>query len=144
MKLTPHLVIDGAAAAIDFYKRVFDAHEVDRYTDKKLDRIVYALIKIGDSEVSLSDQHRDAKNDGPIALGGSPVHLTLQVADAHAVGARLVAAGATVVYPIEDHFYGDRQGRLRDPFGHVWVITQRIKEMSPAEIQQGVDEYPHD
>ncbi len=145
MKITPHLVIDGAAAAIDFYKQVFDARELDRYIDKKLgDRIVHATIKIGDSEISLADQHRDSKNDAPTALGGSPVHLTLQVDDAHAVGARMVAAGASVVYPIQDQFYGDRQGRLRDPFGHVWVITQRIKEMTAEEIQRGVDAYPHD
>jgi PhnB protein len=143
MKLIPHLIIDGAAAAIDFYKQVFDAREVVRYVDQKLGgHIVHAELAIGESRLYLADQHRDWKNDGPRALGGTPVILTLEVDDAFAVGERMVAAGAEVVYPIADQFYGDRQGRLRDPFGHLWIITQRLREMTPEEIQRGVDAFP--
>jgi PhnB protein len=145
MKITPHLVLGNAAAAIDFYKRVFDAHEIDRYVDHKLgDRIVHATIRIGDSEVSLSDENHDGRKDGPRALGGSPVILSLAVADADAVGERMVAAGAKVIYPIADQFYGERQGRLEDPFGHLWIITQRLKELTREEIQAGVDAYQPD
>ena len=145
MRITPQLVTDNAAAAIDFYKRVFDAHEVDRYVDHKLgDRIVHATIRIGDSELSLSDESRDGKKAGPRALGGSPVILSLEVADAYAVGERMVAAGAKVIYPIADQFYGERQGRLEDPFGHLWIITQTIKQMTREEIQAGVDAYQPD
>jgi PhnB protein len=72
------------------------------------------------------------------------VVLTIRVDDAHALGAKMEQAGATVVHPIEDHFYGERQGRLRDPFGHVWVVTQRLKEMSAEEIQRGVDAWKPD
>jgi len=144
MKIKPHLIVDGAAAAIDFYRHVFDAREVDRYVDQKLgNRVVHATLRIGDSEISLADEARDWKNHSPRSLNGSPVILTLEVADARAVGARMEAAGATVVYPIEDQFYGERQGRLEDPFGHLWILTQRLKEMTPEEIQRGVDAYPH-
>lgn len=143
MKLTPHLIVDGAARAIAWYQQVFDAREVVSYVDHKLDRVVHAKLAIGDDEITLSDENRPWKNDGPRALGGSPVVLTLQVDDADAVGARMVAAGATVIFPIADQFYGERQGRLADPFGHLWLITQRIREMSPEEIQRGVDSFPH-
>lgn len=144
MKLTPHLIVDGAARAIAWYQQVFDAREVASFVDKKLDRVVHARIVIGDTEVTLSDENRPWKNDGPRSLGGSPVILTLAVDDADAVGARMVAAGATVIFPIQDQFYGERQGRLADPFGHLWLITQRLREMSPEEIQRGVDSFPHE
>ena len=142
LKLTPHLIIAGAPRAIDFYKQVFDARELSRYADEKLGgHIVCAELAIGDQVFSISEEHREWKNDAPTSLGGSPVILNLEVPDVDAVGAALAAAGATVVYPISDHFYGEHSGRFRDPFGHLWIVTKKIKAMTPAEIQAGVDAY---
>jgi PhnB protein len=143
IKVTPHLVVDGARRAIDWYKQVLGARELATYVDKKLDRVVHADLAIGDTEISLADEHREGKRLAPTALGGSPVILTIRVDDAHALGERMVAAGAKVIYPIQDQFYGERQGRLQDPFGHLWIVTQRLREMTPEEIQRGVDSYPH-
>ncbi len=140
--LTPHLVVAGAARAIDFYKEVFDARELSRYADEKMGgHIVCAELEIEDQMFALSEEHREWKNDAPPSLGGSPVILNLEVPDVDAVGARLEAAGATVIYPISDQFYGERSGRFQDPFGHLWIVTKKIKAMSPAEIQAGVDAY---
>ena len=141
-RLVPHLVVAGAARAIEFYKQVFAARELSRYADPKLGgHIVCAELAIGDMMIALSEEHREWHNDAPGSLGGSPVLLGLEVADVDAVGASMVAAGATVVYPVQDQFYGERSGRLRDPFGHLWILSQRIKDMSKAEIQAGVDAY---
>jgi PhnB protein len=141
MKLTVHLVVQDAARAIGWYVEVLGARERARYVDKKAGRIVHADLELGGIEVSLADENREWKNDAPPSLGGTPVVLVLHVDDAHATGARMAAAGGKVVHPIQDQFYGDRQGRLEDPFGHQWLVTQRLKEMSPEEIQAGVDAY---
>ena len=141
-KLSPHLIVAGAARAIDFYKDVFDAREVSRYADdKRGGHIVCDELAIGDQMLTLADEAREWHNHAPGSLGGSPVILNLEVDDVDAVGARLEAAGATVIYPIADHFYGERSGRFQDPFGHLWLVTKKFKEMTPAEIQAGVDAY---
>ncbi len=141
-KLSPHLIIAGAAQAIEFYKKVFDARELSRYADAKLGGlIVCAELAIGDQVLSIAEEHREWHNHAPTSLGGSSVILTLEVPDVDAVGARLEAEGATVVYPIADHFYGERSGRFRDPFGHLWLVTKKIKELTPAQIQAGVDAF---
>ncbi|HTJ40702.1 MAG TPA: glyoxalase/bleomycin resistance/extradiol dioxygenase family protein [Kofleriaceae bacterium] len=132
MKLVPHLQVIGAPRAIDWYKQVFDAREIARYVDKRQDKIVHADLVIGESPISI--------REGDAKYGV----ITLHVDDAFAVGERMTAAGAKVIYPIADQFYGDRQGRLEDPFGQQWVVTQRLREMSPEEIQQGVDDWKPD
>jgi len=129
--LYPRLVVAGAAAAIDFYVAAFDAEETERYTDDE-GRIVHAAIRIGAYAVAVKDE-----GDGdpaPTTLGGSPVIMALEVDDA--VGARMERAGATVIYPISDWPYGQRGGRLADPFGHLWMIAQPIEDLSPEEIQR--------
>jgi PhnB protein len=131
--LYPRLVVAGAAAAIDFYVAAFDAEETERYTDDE-GRIVHAAIRIGAYTVAVKDE-----GDGdpaPTTLGGSPVIMALEVDDADAVGARMERAGATVIYPISDWPYGQRGGRLADPFGHLWMIAQPIEDLSPEEIQR--------
>ena len=144
MKLTPHLVVQGGTRAIAWYKEVLGARELSVFVDKKLDRVVHADLAIGDSDFSLADESREWKRDAPPSLGGTTVILTLHTDDAHALGARMTKAGATVIYPIEDHFYGERQGRFLDPFGHMWLVSQRLKEMSAEEIQRGVDAWKPD
>jgi PhnB protein len=141
-KLTPHLIVVDCPRAIDFYKQAFDARELSRYADPKLNgHIVCAELAIGDQPFSIAEEHRAWQNDAPTSLGGSPVILHLEVEDVDALGAALERAGATVVYPIADQFYGERSGRFRDPFGHLWLITKKIRAMTSAEIQAGVDAY---
>ncbi|WP_394844187.1 VOC family protein [Pendulispora brunnea] len=141
-RVSPHLIVRGAARAIEFYVEALGAKEIARFADPKLNgHIVHAELAIGETKFSLSEEARDWKNDAPPSLGGSPVMLTLEVADALAVGERMVRAGATVVFPIEDQFYGERQGRLVDPFGHRWIITQHIEDLSNEEIQRRVEAY---
>jgi PhnB protein len=142
--LAPHLIVKDAARAIAFYVEALGARELSRATDHKLGGlIVHAELALGAARFSLSEEARDWKNDAPTSLGGSPVVLTLTVADARAVGARMERAGATVVFPIADQFYGKRQGRLRDPFGHLWIVSQELEALSPEEVQRRVDAF-HD
>jgi PhnB protein len=142
--LVPHLVVKGAARAIAFYVDALGARELGRATDHKLgDLIVHAELAIGDARFTVAEEARDWQNDAPTSLGGSPVVLTLTVGDARAVAARMEKAGATVVYPVADQFYGKRQGRLRDPFGHLWIVSQDLEALSYEEVQRRVDAF-HD
>ncbi|MQA85383.1 MAG: VOC family protein [Streptosporangiales bacterium] len=120
--LHPRLIVAGAARAIDFYLEAFRAEEIDRYTGDD-GKIVHAELRFDGVVLTLKDEEPGTPDVGPAPLSGSPVILTLQVADADAVATRMEKAGATVIYPVADHPYG-RMGRLRDPFGHVWMITQ--------------------
>jgi uncharacterized glyoxalase superfamily protein PhnB len=140
MKVYAHLVIQDAPRAMDWYKEVLGAHEILRYTEPS-GRIVYAELKIGESTVALAGENRPARNDAPTSLGGTSVHLTVETDDAYGLGKRMEEHGAKVIYPIVDQFYGDRQGRLEDPFGHQWIITQKIEKLSPEEIQRRIDNY---
>jgi uncharacterized glyoxalase superfamily protein PhnB len=136
----PHLIVQGAAKAIDFYKDVFGAKELARFSDAKLGGlVVHAELAIGDTKLTLTEENREWHNDAPPSLGGSPVPLTLEVDDARAVAAKMQRAGAKVIFPIEDQFYGARQGRLVDPFGHVWILSQQLEDLSNEEIQRRVD-----
>jgi PhnB protein len=134
--MTPYLVVHDAEAAIAFYGAAFDAKE--RYRLTMGDKIGHAELQIGDARFMLSDefpQHGRNPND----LGGSPVSFMLYVADADAVFARAVDAGARVERPLEDQFYGDRSGRLVDPFGHRWSVQQRLEDVSPKKMQKRLD-----
>jgi PhnB protein len=131
--ITPYLIIDGAAQAIDFYKKVFGAQEVMRMPEGK--RIAHAELKIGDSHIMLADQNPGMGYRNPKAIGGTPVSLLLYVDDVDATIPRAVAAGAKVVQPIKDQFYGDRSGTIHDPFGHVWTVATHIKDVTPEEMK---------
>lgn len=123
--VTPHLVVNGAAEAIDFYTKAFGAEEVQRVPGED-GRLMHAAITINGDMVMLMDdfpEMRDGKRSDPQALGGTPVLLHLEVPDVDATWQRAVAAGATVVMPLEDQFWGDRYGQLADPFGHVWSLA---------------------
>lgn len=131
---TPYLIVKGAAAAIDFYKVAFGAAEIERMlmADGK---VGHAEILIGAAPVMLADEFPEMGMVSPIALGGSPVALLLYVGDVDAFFATAVTAGATVVSPVQDQFYGDRSGKLVDPFGHIWNIATRTEDLTPAEMQ---------
>lgn len=132
--ITPYLIIDGAAQAIDFYKKAFSATELFRMPDPSGKRIAHAELKIGDSQIMLADENPTMGYRNPKAIGGTPVSLLLYVSDVDTVIPRAVAQGAKLVQPIKDQFYGDRSGTIHDPFGHVWTVATHIQDVSPEEM----------
>lgn len=122
ISVTPHLVIDGAAEAIEFYERAFDAIELMRLPGPD-GRIMHACVSINGSPVMLVDQNLEYDMKGPKALGGSPVTLHLNVADADAAAAKAEAAGATIAMAVSEQFWGDRYGVVVDPYGHQWAVA---------------------
>jgi len=133
--LTPYLIVDGAAAAIDFYTRAFGAVEVMRMPGAH-GRIGHAEIKIGDSPLMLADEDPAMGYRGPKEGGGNAISLVLYVEDCDAVVARAVAAGARVTRPVEDQFYGDRSGGITDPFGHSWYVMTHVRDVSEEEMKR--------
>jgi PhnB protein len=134
-KLSPHLVVAGAAAAIEFYKKAFGAKELIRIEGQD-GKLMHACVSINDSSVMLADENPQGKALGPKALGGTPVTIHLMVDDVDKLSAQAVAAGAKVVMPVADAFWGDRYGIVEDPFGHHWSIATTIREMSEAELKE--------
>jgi len=132
---TPYLIINDAAAAIEFYKQAFAATEVMRYADPS-GKIGHAEIKIGNSAIMLADEFPDMGFRGPKALGGSPVGILLYVEDVDASVARAVAAGAKLIRPVADQFYGDRVGGIEDPFGYRWFIATHKEDLTMDEIRR--------
>ena len=130
--VTPYLTVDDAAAAIEFYKQAFGATEHMRMPMG--DRIGHADVMIGDSHVMLSDEFPDMDKLGPAKRGGATASLMIYVPDVDAAFARAVAAGAEVVRPVEDQFYGDRSGWLRDPFGQEWTLSTHVEDVSEEEM----------
>lgn len=142
--VTPRLVVHRAAAAIDFYRAAFDAVEVgDRFTGPG-GEIIHAELRIGDSVVMITEDTGDpaAPARSPEALGGvvSAVMATYW-ADVDAAWDRAVTAGAAIVYPLQDAFYGERGGRLRDPFGQQWMLSQRTEDLTAEEVDRRAAEY---
>jgi PhnB protein len=135
--LTPHLVCRGAAAAIDFYARAFGATEMFRMPDKQ-GKLMHASVSINGSVVMLMDEYLDYGGTSPQQLGGTAVVLHLMVPDVDAAFARAISAGATVVMPVADQFWGDRYGQLQDPFGHRWSLATPVKTLSPDEIAENL------
>jgi PhnB protein len=133
--VTPYLVIKGAAAAIDFYKKVFGAVEIMRMPQPD-GRVGHAELKFGDSHVMLADEFPEMDVVGPKTLGNSPVGLLLYVDDVDKTVERAVALGATIKKPVADQFYGDRTGTIEDPFGHKWTVAVHIEDVSPEEMQR--------
>lgn len=132
----PHLVVDDAAAAIDFYVKAFGATELGRVPGPD-GKLIHAALTINGSTVMLNDdfpEFNGGKSTTPKALGGTPVTIHLTVTDVETKFARAVEAGAEVVMPLEDQFWGDRYGMVRDPFGHQWSLGQPVREVSPEEI----------
>jgi uncharacterized glyoxalase superfamily protein PhnB len=135
--LTPHLVCDGAAAAIEFYKAAFGAVELSRLPGPQ-GKVMHAAIRIGDSTLMLNDEAPEWGALGPKTLKGSPVTIHLYVENVDATFAQAVAAGAKVTMPVADMFWGDRYGILEDPCGHRWSVATHTRDLSPEEIQQGM------
>jgi len=132
---TPYLIIKGAAKAIEFYKKAFGAAEMTRMTQPD-GRIGHAEIKIGDSLIMLADEFPEMGARSPQSLGGSPVSILLYVQDVDALTSQAITAGAKVVRPVKDQFYGDRSGSLEDPFGHQWHIATHVEDVPPEEMKK--------
>jgi PhnB protein len=130
--ITPYLSVDDAARAIDFYREAFGAEELMRLPAG--DKIAHAEVRIGNSPVMLADVFPEQGNQSPTGLGGTAVSLMIYVEDADATFARALAAGAESLRPVEDQFYGDRTGTVRDPFGHVWTVATHVEDLSDEEI----------
>lgn len=133
--ITPYLFCADAAAAIDYYKKVFGATELFRHGAPG-GKIGHAEIRIGDCVVMLADEHAEVKALSPKTIGGTAVGLMLYVDDVDAVFGRALASGSKQVQALEDKFYGDRAGSLIDPFGHMWMIGTHKEDVSPEEMER--------
>jgi PhnB protein len=132
-QVTPYLCVDGAAAAIDFYGRVFGATERMRMGGPD-GKVGHAELAIGSGLVMLADEFPEMGQQSPRGLGGTPVTVSLYVDDVDAVFARALEAGATEVRAVTDQFYGDRAGQFEDPWGHRWSVATHVEDVSPEEM----------
>ncbi len=133
--MTPYFVIDGAAKAIEFYKKVFGATELLRLPRRGC-KLAHAEIKIGDSILMLADETPEMGYRGPKTLGGSPASIMLYVEQADRTFEKAVAAGAKIERPVQDQFYGDRSGTIVDPFGYKWTISTHVEDVPPEEMEK--------
>jgi len=131
----PYLRVHDAAKAIEFYARAFDAKERFRLAGPG-GRIGHAEIRIGPTTIMLSDEYPEHGIRGPRSLGGTSFAIHLHVADVDQAFAKAVAAGASVLRPLQDQFYGERSGTLRDPFGHEWLLGGHLETVTPEEMQR--------
>jgi PhnB protein len=132
-RVTPYLIIDGAGAAIDFYRSVLGARERMRMPAPD-GRVGHAELEIGDSLIMLADEFPEMEARGPKAVGGTPVSLHVYVEDADGVFDRAIQAGARALQAVEDKFYGDRSGQFEDPFGHHWSVATHVEDVPPDEM----------
>jgi uncharacterized glyoxalase superfamily protein PhnB len=137
--LTPFLTVRNALRAIEFYKQAFGAQErgVAKGPDGK---VMHAELKIGDSVIMLSDEFPEFGTLSPQSVGGSPMGLHIYTENVDAAFDRAVKAGAQVEMPVMDQFWGDRYGKLKDPFGHKWSIATHVKDMSADEMKRSMDD----
>lgn len=136
---TPSLAFPKAAEAIDWYKRAFGAKEIMRLCGPD-ESIGHAEIQIGKAIIMMADE-MPPYNKSPKTLGGTSVVFNLYFADVDAAFAQAVDAGAKVIFPLNDQFYGDRCGRIEDPFGYLWILSTRKEDMSPAEMQKRFEQW---
>ena len=136
--VNPVLVVNGAAQAIEFYISAFGAKERMRLVEPG-GKIAHAEMTIGDAVFMVKDEFPEWGDRSPDPAGGSPVRIGLYVDDVDEVAKRAVAAGAKILIPVGDQFYGDRSGRLADPFGHIWIISTHKEDVSPEEMKRRMD-----
>ncbi len=132
--ITPYLSINGAANAIEFYKKAFGARELLRMAQPD-GRVGHAELEIGGSRLMLADEFPEMDFRAPHSIGGTPVHLHLYVENVDAVVGQAVAAGAKPIRPVQDQFYGDRTGSVADPYGHVWHVATHKEDLSMEELR---------
>jgi PhnB protein len=133
--ITPYLVTNNAADAIEYYKKAFGATELFRMPAPG-GKIGHAELKIGDSPIMLADEYPDMGYFGPAKYGGTPVSLMIYVEDVDTVYPRAIAAGGQEVKALQNQFYGDRSGTLKDPFGFIWTVATHVEDVSPEEMDK--------
>jgi PhnB protein len=138
--LTPYLVVRGADRAIEFYKQAFGAVPRGGVAKGPDGKVMHAELQIGDSVIMLSDEHPNFGSLSPESVGGSSTGLHIYLDNVDAAFDRAVKAGAAVEMPVMDQFWGDRYGKLKDPFGHKWSIATHVKDMSQDEMSQAMDD----
>lgn len=140
--ISPYMVLKDAAAAIEFYKKAFGAVEVSRLEIPGSGLIMHAQIQIGDSRLMLMDvmECPGGLAKSPLELEGSPISLHLYVENVDEAFKKALAAGAQEIMPVQDMFWGDRYGRLKDPFGYEWSLATQLREMTSAEVQEAANE----
>jgi PhnB protein len=135
--LTPMLAIRQADKAIEWYKNALNATEINRLTEPD-GKIAHAELKISDAVFMIAEESSDY-NKSPDTLGGTSIILNVYVPNVDEIFDRSVKNGATIIFPVNDQFYGDRAGRIQDPFGHMWIISTHLKTVTPAEMQKQMD-----
>ena len=142
--VTPYLIVDNAAKALEFYQKALNAKEIYRLPtpgDKSGKKIAHAEIRIGDSQLMLSDEYPDMDALGPKSLGGTPASFLIYVDDVDKAFEQAVNAGGKAVQPVEDQFWGDRMGTLTDPFGHQWSLATHVEDVPEAEMQARMEQF---
>jgi len=133
--VTPYLIVDGAARALEFYKKAFGAEETFRMPGPD-GKIGHAEFRLGNSMIMIADEHPEMGARGPKSAGGTPISLMVYVEDVDKVFARAVQAGATVDRPLANQFYGDRTGGVVDPVGHKWYLATHVEDVPPDEMEK--------
>jgi PhnB protein len=139
--VTPILSVKGAAEALEFYKKAFGAQELMRFAQPD-GRIGHAEIQIGDSRIMMADEFPEMNFRSPKSYGGTPVGIMLYTENVDAFVERAVGAGAKLVRPVQNQFYGDRTGSIEDPFGHSWHVATHVEDVPPDELQRRAAQQP--
>lgn len=135
----PYLIVDGALDAIAFYKKAFGAKAI-MCMDHGTGKVGHAELQIGDTKIMLADECPEMNARGPKTCNGSPISIHLYMTDVDAVVKKAVAAGATLIRPVEDMFYGDRSGGIKDPFGHTWYVATHTEDLTMAQVKKRMAE----
>ncbi|MBA3345164.1 MAG: VOC family protein [Gemmatimonadales bacterium] len=138
--VTPNIVVEDAANALEFYKKAFGAEETVRMPGPG-GRIMHAEMRIGDSVMMIGEEMPDMGSNSPKKYGGSPVGFYVYVENVDAAWERAIDAGAQGTMPLTDMFWGDRVGKLEDPFGHSWSLAEHVKDLTPEEIDKGQEAF---
>jgi PhnB protein len=139
--ITPQLIVRGVAEAVEFYRTAFGARELYRNVAPDSVSIMHCELLLGNSRFFMHDEFFDHGSASPLSLGGTPIRLHLYVDDVDELFQRAIDAGAKVLMPVENRFWGDRYGMLQDPFGHVWSVATPIEDLSPAQTHKRAEEY---
>ena len=139
--ITPYLTVQDGNSAVAFYQQAFNAQEVGPRLVSPDGKILHTELAIDGAKFMLADEFPEFKNEGPQAFGGTPVRLNLESDDVDALAAQAIAAGAKVQIPVTDQFYGYRSGRLEDPFGHIWILSQKVEDVTNDEMQRRANEF---
>lgn len=137
--ITPYLIVNNASEAIEFYKKAFGAIEIMRVQHGS-EKVGHAEMQIGDSKFMLADEYPDMNARSPKSFGGSPVGIHLYMEDVDSVINQAVAAGAKLIRPVENAFYGDRCGAVEDPYGHQWHVATHIEDVPHDELEKRAKE----